>query len=236
MTRDFGRHLFGAAAIAFGIATLRWHAMGVWTQLPGLTNGPLREFLIYFSAAAALLGGAMLQWRRTAQLGAAVIAALYLIFALFWIPRIVESPLTYDCWGNFFEPLSIFAGALLMTRATNVGRVLFGICVISFALEQAFYLHATAELVPAWMPFGQTFWALATTAAFALAAAAILSDRRALLAARLLTIMLLLFGLLIWIPTIFAHVGNSFDWFETIETFAIAGSAWMLSAVCRPRE
>jgi hypothetical protein len=241
MTRDFGRHLFGAAAIAFGVISLRWHAVGTWPQLPGLGNAPYRDLVVDAAAAAALVSGVAMQWRRTAQLGAVVLGVLYLVFAAAWIPRIVQAPLIYDRWGNLFEPLSIFAGAAIayaawapagseaIRRIGENGRICFGACVISAALEQAFYLRATAELVPRWIPLGQTFWAIATTIAFALAAAAILSDRQALLASRLLTTMLLLFGLL-WIPTTFAGPRIPFNWYETIETFAIAAAAWVLAA------
>lgn len=245
MTRTFGRCLFGAAAIAFGVLSLQWHAVGTWPQLPGLGNAPYRDVVIGAAAVASLAGGLAMQWRRTVQLGAVVLGVLYLVFAAAWIPRIVQAPLTYDRWGNFFEPLSIFAGATIAytvsaasgstRRIGEIGRGCFGVCVISFALEQAFYLRATASLVPTWMPLGQTFWAIATTIAFALAAIAILSGRLARVASQLLAAMLLLFGLLIWVPTTLASPRNSFDWFETVETFAIAGAAWLLAGYLAKR-
>ena len=55
---------------------------------------------------------------------------------------------------------------------------LFGICVASFTLEQAFYLGNTASLVPKWLPPNQMFWAEATTVAFALAAVGLLTNDR----------------------------------------------------------
>ena len=103
------------------------------------------------------------------------------------------------------------------------------ICAGSFALEQAVYLKATADLVPKWLPPGQNFWAIATTAAFALAALSLLTNRLAPLASRLLTVMLLYFGLLVWIPLLFTQPGSRANWSETAETFAIAGSAWILT-------
>lgn len=241
MTRDFGRHAYGAAAIVFGALTLYWHDVKTWQLLQALGNIPYRESVIYVAAAAALAGGVAIQWRRTAQLGAVVLGALYLVFAVFWIPRIVWAPLIYNSWGNFFEQFSIFTGALIAyaslasgrspwaPRAAGIGRTLFGICVVSFALEQAFYLRATADLVPKWVPPGQMFWAITTTIAFALAAIAILSGRQALLASRFLTAMLLLFGLLVWLPAFFADPRSHFNWSESAETLAIAGVAWILA-------
>ena len=104
-----------------------------------------------------------------------------------------------------------------------------GACTVSFALEQAFYLSATAALVPAWLPPSPTFWAVATTVLFALAAAALLTDRMTLLATRLLTAMLVIFGVVVWVPVLFSDPHGYANWSETIETFAIAASAWILA-------
>ena len=73
------------------------------------------------------------------------------------------------------------------------------------------------------------FWAVTTTVFFALAAVALLTNRRALLAARLLTMMLLIFGLVVWVPLLLSGPHNPTNWSETVETFAIAGAAWILA-------
>ncbi len=73
------------------------------------------------------------------------------------------------------------------------------------------------------------FWAVATTVLFALAAVALLTNRFALLAARLLTAMLVTFGLLVWIPLLRTAPRSHANWSETVETFAIAGTAWILA-------
>jgi hypothetical protein len=111
----------------------------------------------------------------------------------------------------------------------RIGRILLGICTVSFTLEQAAYLHATAHLVPKWLPPSQMFWAVTTTVLFALAAVALLANRMALLAARLLTMMLVLFGLLVWVPLLLSDPHSHTNWSETAETFAIAGAAWILA-------
>jgi hypothetical protein len=73
------------------------------------------------------------------------------------------------------------------------------------------------------------FWAVTTTGFFALAALALLANRMALLAARLLTMMVVSFGLLVWIPLIFSDPHNHTNWSENAETFAIAGAGWILA-------
>lgn len=73
------------------------------------------------------------------------------------------------------------------------------------------------------------FWAVTTTVAFALAATALLTNRLALLATRLLTMMLVVFGLLVWVPLLLLHPHSHTNWSEFAETFAIAGAAWILA-------
>ena len=227
---NLGRHVFGAAALAFGLITLAWHDYNGWHQ---------PRYLVYAAAAALILGGAAIQFRRTAKAGAVVLGAVYLVFALQCLPGIVAAPRIYNSWGNFFEQFSLVTGAALVyarlssawspETLTRIGRVLLGICAASFTLEQAFYLHPTASLVPKWLPPSQMFWAVATTVFFALAAVALLTNRMALLAARLLTMMLVIFGLLVWVPLLLSAPRSHTNWSETVETFAIAGAAWILA-------
>jgi len=182
-----------------------------------------------------------MQWTRTARAGALALAVLYLAFALLWVPYIVAEPLVYDRWGNFFEQFSLVSGALIVygsvnrsdpepsTKIAQVGYICFGICVISFTLEQLFYLSGTAAFVPKWIPPSQMFWAIATTIAFALAAIALLSGRSALLASRLLTAMIIGFQLLVWLPAPFADPHKLFNWAGNTQNLAITGAAWIVT-------
>jgi hypothetical protein len=227
---NLGRHVFGVAALAFGLITLAWHDYNGWHH-PG--------YLLYAAAAAQIFGGAAIQFRRTAKTGAVVLAAVYLVFALLCVPGIVTTPQIYNSWGNFFEQFSLVTGAAIVyarlssawswETLNRIGRILFGICAASFTLEQAFYLQATATLVPKWLPPSQMFWAVTTTVLFAVAAVALLTNRIALLATRLLTMMLVIFGLLVWVPLVFSNPHSHTNWSEGVETFAIAGAAWILA-------
>ena len=73
------------------------------------------------------------------------------------------------------------------------------------------------------------FWAILTTIAFALAAIAILINRRARLAMRMMTLMLALFGVLVWVPHLFARPQAHFNWSECVLTFLTTGAAWMVA-------
>ena len=227
---NLGRHLFGVAAAAFGLITLVWHDYNGWHQ---------PRYLVYAVAVALIFGGAAIQFRRPAKAGALVLVVIYLVFAARCVPGIVAAPRVYNSWGNFFEQFSLVTGAAIVSARlafawpvhtlNRIARILFGLCTVSFTLEQAFYLHPTASLVPKWFPPSQMFWAVATTVFFALAAVALLTNRMALLASRLLTLMLVLFGLLVWVPLVLSGPHSHTNWSETIETFAIAGSAWILA-------
>ena len=60
---NLGRHVFGVAALAFGLITLAWQDYNGW-HLP--------RYLVYAAAAALIFGGAAIQFHRTARAGAAV--------------------------------------------------------------------------------------------------------------------------------------------------------------------
>ena len=227
---NLGRHVYGAATLALGLITLAWHDYNDWHQL---------RYMVYAASAAQVFGGAAIQLRRTAKTGAAVLGVVYLFFVLLCVPGIVTAPRIYNSWGNFFEQFSLLTGAAIVyarlssawSRETlnRIGCILLGLCTASFTLEQAIYLHPTASLVPKWLPPSQIFWALTTTVFFALAAVALLTNHMALLATRLLTMMLVSFGLLVWIPLLLSGPHNHANWSETAETFAIAGTAWILA-------
>ena len=236
-----GRHVYGLAAVGFGVITLVWRDFNNWQQIRALGNIPHREILVYIAAAIELLGGAAIQWHKTARAGALALGSLYLIFALLWVPHIVAEPKVYDRWGNFFEQFSLVSGALIVyaafdrgdseraARMARIGYVCFGICVVSFTLEQLFYLSGTASFVPKWIPPGQMFWAITTTITLALAAIALLSGRVSLLASRLLTAMLIGFGLLVWLPAPFIDPHKIINWAGNAQNLAITGAAWIVA-------
>ena len=235
MKYPLGRYVFGLATIATGICALVSHN---YDQLAAVPHHAIKTYII---ATIEILAGLAVLWPRTARAGAVALGAIYFIFSLLAVPLIIQQPLVYNNFGNFFEQFSYVSGAMILygcsrpispertERLAQIGYYSFGICVVSFALEQLFYLSETASLVPKWIPPGQRFWAMATTAAFALAAIALLTGRMAGLASRLTTAMILGFGLLVWLPALFANPHSFLNWSESAETLAIAGTAWIVA-------
>ncbi len=229
-----GHHVYGLSAIGLGVITLLWHQIDA---LGGISHPAV---LVYAVALVEVVGGLLIQWRKTTMLGALALIGIFGIFSLYWIPDMIKTPFEFDNWGNFGEQFSLVLGGVIVLASTvqgDQGRVAktrraayvwYGICVLSYALYQLFYLKYTASLVPKWIPPGQMFWAIATSIAFALAAIALLSGRSALLAARLNTLMIILLGLLVWIPPAFADPHVMSNWRELAENYLMAGAAWIV--------
>src|SRR5271165_2298727 len=91
---NLGCHVFGLAALSFGVIALAWHDS---------RDSQLLRYLIYAASSALIFGGAAIQFGRVAKTGAAVLCAASLIFTLLCVPGIVAAPRVYNSWGNFFE-------------------------------------------------------------------------------------------------------------------------------------
>jgi len=230
-----GRHVFGATTLLLGVASLVLHDQLIsnW-QLPGVAA------FIVVTSVAQMIGGAAMLLPKTSGLGACILGIVYLVFSLTFVPGVVAQPGVYASWGNVFYQLALVAGAMVVyglaspspARAARLCRgaiVLFGLCSISFAIEQVEFLARTVSLVPQWIPPNAMFWAIATTIAFALAGIALAVGCKSLLASRLLASMLVLFGVAVWIPILIADPRTPSNWSEGIETLAIAGVALIVA-------
>jgi len=239
-TLRYARIVFGGAAVVFGVIALLWHDAETWQTLRQIWSLPSGVLIGEGLMAALVAGGIAMQLPRTSRLAAVVLCVVYLCFSLACVPAIIRSPNVYAAHGSFFEQFCLLCGAVALYAATDanaaradlfgrLARLGLGVCAISFTVSQVVYFGFTAELVPKWIPPSQKFWAILTTIAFALAAMALLLNFRARLAARLLTLMLLLFGVLVWIPRVMTHSQAHGNWSECVLTFLIAGAAWMVA-------
>ncbi len=227
----FGRNVFGLAAIGFGICGFVWPDVNLWKEIDPFGSIPHAEILLYLTSALSIAGGVAIQWPRTARAGALALAVFNLLIVLLWLPHYLQKPRAFDYVPAISEQFSLLCGALIVYggKFTRIGYYGFGICVIFFALAQVAYLNYTASLVPTWIPPGQIFWTNATTLFFALAAIALLTGRFALLASRLLTAMVIGFGILVWVPACVTHPQKLSNWTEIATNFGIAGAAWIIA-------
>lgn len=229
--------MFGVTGLVLGdFAT-------VWQPVPA--DVPYRAALAYCFAVLMLAGGMAVQWRRTARAGLMVLAVLYLLCAGLWVPRIVGYPRIFGTWSGFTEEFVLVVAAIIayaslapysmppMVHILRIGRTMFGICVLVFGGAHFAAISETTGMVPQWLPLGQRFWALATGAAFLLAGVAIIAGMRAVLASRLLTAMLITFGVLVWVPIVIAHPESHTAWGGNAITLAVAGAAWIVADTLR---
>lgn len=238
-TVAYGRILFGLSAVFWGVILFMWHDAEAWEDLP-IAKLPFGTIVGDLLALALIAGGLLLLYPRAARAASIVLLAVTAVFALACIPAIMKYPTTYFTYGSFFEFLSLVCGALALYSATGTNaaqsatvargsRIALGICTISFTLAQVIYPKITADLVPTWLPPNQMFWVILTTIAFGLAAIAMLIDRQARRATYLMALMLVLFGLLVWVPILIAHPDKHFNWSEFALNFLIAGAAWLVA-------
>jgi uncharacterized membrane protein YphA (DoxX/SURF4 family) len=234
----YGRIVFGASAVLFGVIALMWHDADTWQNLVHIWKLPFGTIIGSCLMIAQIAGGIGMLYPRTARPASIVLCVVYSCFSLACVPDIIAAANIYDKYGgSFFLFFSLVCGAIALYAATGpdaataivfsrLARLGLGVCAISFTLGQALLLRPTAQLVPRWIPPNQMFWALLTTIAFALAAIAILSNRWAGFAIRMMTLMLALFGILVWVPHVIALPQAHFNWSECALTFLITGAAW----------
>lgn len=240
---NVGIYVFGASAIVLGLTGLLWADFATNWQRVG-PSVPHREMLAYITAVYEILAGiAILCWRfgrQIARAGAGMLAVLYSIFTLLWVAQVFAAPRVYDGWGNVFEELALVIasvvlyaslaprGSALAHKEARISRV-YGVCAISFALNHFAYPARTASFVPKWIPPGQMFWAVATAVFFLLAAAAILSGVLAGLAAYLLTLMILGFEVLAWLPLLHAYPHVHFVCASNAISVTLIGATWVVA-------
>jgi uncharacterized membrane protein YphA (DoxX/SURF4 family) len=167
-------------------------------------------------------------------------SAAFFVFAdVFWLRRIVNFPAIFGTWSGFAEQFAPVVGAVLCyvtllpvpaerTRLLRrLGGGLVGLCLLAFGVIHFDALAQTAALVPAWLPLGQRFWAIATGAAFLVFGLAMVAGVFPRIAARAAASMLGGFALLVWFPRVFAHPERQNAWAGTAITVAVAAAAWM---------
>lgn len=246
-----GVSVFAAGSIAAGILDLIWGDFEAAHQpIQALGDHiPGREVLAYIAALWLIAGGAAILWRRTAPVGALALAAIYFIFAAFWLPRFYTAPhflgfrisLILGLIGGVCQQLILVAAAasvyasvakrdsVWLSRVPLLVRWTLGLSSIKFGSGHLTDLQIVAANVPKWMPLGGNFWAILTGIAFMLAGLAILSGILDVLAARLLGLMLLVFSVLVLAPGPFAHPHDHVAWGTNAYNLAAVGAAWIFA-------
>jgi len=244
-----GQLLFAIAVMASGAEQLICAGFGLAVRyiIPWVPGNP---FLAYVTGLALLAAGVSIATDRRARLSAFLLGFLFLLFVLlYWVPRVVESPLSVSVRTVVFETLAIGSSALTLAgflpakrwflgrweRVINglikSGPFLFGASSVVFGVDHFLVLNVIASLVPAWLP-GGLFWAYLTGAAFVAAGVSIATQRMARWGAFLLGTMFLLWFLLLHSPRVvsasLSHSPNSpNEWSSAFIALGMCGGAWI---------
>ena len=245
-----GVYVLAVGAVATGVVDLIWRRFDPAEQPIQAFGDRVPSQAAFFACAVAvvlIVGGLAIVRARTVRAGAVLLAIAYLIFAIFWCPRVV-SGFEYLGWAGLIgalggigqEAIVIAAAAILYAssgvlhtrrseRILHVARWSFGISTIVFGLAHLTNLPSIGQMVPRWMPLGGIVWAVVTGIAFVLAGIAILSGIADIVAARLLTLMLAVFSVLALAPQLISFTHYQSAWGANVYNLTAIGAAWVLA-------
>jgi uncharacterized membrane protein len=243
-----GVYAFGLATIATGLIDVVWGAFDPAEQAIQAFGDhvPGAHIFAYIVGLALIAAGILVLDRHTARIGAPISIVAYALFAIFYLPRFITAP--HYLGQHFSVYLSVLTGvcqniivicaaAILYALSTGKSspsfaraiRWVFGVSAIVFGCNHLASPRGSAPFVPAWMPFGPSFWVAFTGAAFVLAGVAIIVRRMDVLAARLLALMLLVFSGATLLPFLVAAPKMEGNWGANAYNIVAAASAWILA-------
>ena len=241
------QYFFALTFAAIGvIAVLASSFAPILAGIP--TSLPDRQLLAYVCDFLLLACGAGLLVRRTAA-PAAVVLLIYLIVwtVLFKVPFIVRQPLVEVSYQTCGENAVLIAAAWVLyvdfargrsfpggAAGMRTAHILYGLALIAFGLSHFAYLNLTAPLVPAWPP-DPTFWAYITGAIYVATGAALVTGLFVRVGTLLAAIQISLITLLVWGPVVLSGHINKSDWQETVVSWALTASAWVLATSVKGR-
>jgi uncharacterized membrane protein len=190
-------------------------------------------------------------------LASAMIVGVYgLVWTVARARAVLLEPLSVGSWYGICEALGPLLGVWILyallrrtndstsvtvmtgDRALHVARILFGAACVAYGAAHFAYATYTSAMVPAWLPDRKGLTYL-TGACHAAAGLGLLVGVLPRLAATLEAVMLSLFGVLVWLPSFFAQPAPKWapsaqiQWSETLLTFLLAASAWIVAASLR---
>ncbi len=249
-----GHALFALAGIGLAIWSLAYGEFApIWQPLPAWI--PWRDTWVYGFALLALAASAGLCFSSTALPSALLLTAYQVAWAVTRAAPIAFRPLSIGSWYGFCEALTPLVGAWilytslpgrspgseksLVARSVHAAQVLFGLNCVVYGLAHFAYADLTASMVPTWLP--QLRFAYFTGVAHLTAGIGIVVGILPRLAATLEAVMMSLFGLLVWVPSLFAQPPPAWatppknQWSELVLTLLLAASAWIVATSLRNR-
>ena len=228
----------GALALKYGDFAMVWQPVPDWL--------PARHAVAYGSGVLMLLIGLGLLFKASASLAARVALPYLFVWALLKVPALFVAPkmeavylglgeltvLLAGGWTLFCRLVEVSPNSKLRFLAGESGsraaRVMFGISVIPIGLSHLFYGQATADLVPAWLPY-RMGWAYLTGVGQIAAGLGVLFSVLPWLAAAAEAGMITCFTLLVWLPAIVRAPHERLNWTAFFISWIIGAGAWIVA-------
>ena len=237
--------LFAAGMIALGILALVYGDFAlVWQPVPQWTPG--RTILAYGSGVIMLLGGVGLLVEATTAWAIRILFPYLIVWLLLKVPALIAAPKMEAVWLGFGELAVLMAGGWVLfaklaglregsllafatgEKGVRLARILFAVSLFPIGLAHLVYVRATAEMVPAWLPY-RVGWAYLTGAGQMACGFGVLFSILPKVAARAEAGMVSLFTLMVWGPAIVAAPKTRLPWTAYFISWAIASAAWVVS-------
>lgn len=242
-----GRLLFAAAIAFFGVQCLLSA-----TQAGGPVAGPPWTqthvgiaWLVGIGLIAAA-GCVVSGWQG--RMAAVLLGAGMLVWALIvLVPGLVMHLHNPDGWTTTFEILGMSGGAFVIAatfpervqggKATSnrlsevlieVGRYLFAISLVVFAVQHFMYARFITGLIPGWIPW-HLFWAEFVGVAFAAVAVSLVTGKMVRVISTLLGVMFLLWVMVLHAPRVLASPRNGNELTSLLVALAMGGAALVLA-------
>jgi uncharacterized membrane protein len=243
---------FGDAMFTASVAGLAVLSLVYGNFAPLLDPFPWPTVLTFALGSVLLAASIGLLFERTVAASVITIAVYAMAWALVRIPPIFNAPLSIGSWYGFCEGVSTLAGVwtlyalhrrrdhagmvgpLASDFALRLARGLFGAACVVYGIAHFAYAAYSLPFVPTWLPARMPLVYVTGIFHFA-AGAGLLLGILARLAARLEAIMIIIFGVLIWLPSHFARPVPTWagtpqnQWSETLVNFLLAGVAWLIA-------
>lgn len=252
-----GHGLFAIAGAGLAILSLIYRDFApIWQPLPAWI--PWRETWVYGCGLLVLAASVGLCFSRSALPSALTIGTYLAAWAVTRAVPVVFKPLSVGSWYGFCEALAPLLAAWILyamlrwqsrvsetplitsERAVRAAQVLFGLMCVVYGLAHFAYAAYTASMVPTWLP-GRLGFAYFTGLGHLAAGIGIIVGILRRLAATLEAIMMSLFGLLVWVPSLLAQPPPAWatppqnQWSELVVTMLLAASAWIVATSLRNR-
>jgi hypothetical protein len=239
----FGRVVFGAAMVLFGLLYL-FHSRGAMPA-PGPPWTAETGVLACLIGAGFLVVGICIVARVGARAATVALGAAFLLRVLvFYVPQLFTHLRDPGPWTSGAEVMALGAAALVLAGELElsnsmsweslvvVGRFLFAAALVVVGVQHFLYAKFIATLIPAWIP-EHVFWSYFVGAAFIAAALSLATKIQGRLAASLLGLMFLLWVIVLHTPRIISSPRNGNEWTSGMIALAMCGGSFVLAGALR---